>query len=297
MARVFRVSHATIRLEGLGEHGPPEYFRSALEYSWVAGAQVTRYGRTWRLSRWTTPEQRLWAGRMGFVKEGELPTVDWDPAAQDFVRGEASQGVIVPLIVSETHRIVSFQLVPDEVRPKTVTSNLQALLNDEGTHLWSIRPISIRTTFEAWLQSVNRISAFNVQLTHPNPDWTGRRNVQGLMTGLNAHTTRIIARADIKTSINTKSDWFTQAMDHIRHGHGKATLTGTDNDTGDESVFVETADIGGTVRIVDSVPERDDANEVSIEALKDAQVQLIETHLRDTVVVDDDEDTNENLPY
>ena len=289
MAKAFRVSHAEIRLEGLGEHGSPEYFRSALEVSWVAGVQVTRYGRTWRLSKKATPDTRLWAGRMGFVKEGELSTVDWDSRVQDFVRGEASSGIIVPFIVSEDHRIVSFQLVPGEVRPKTVTSNLQALLNDQGTYLWSIKPISIRKTFETWLQSVDRIAAFNVQLTYPNPNWTGRRNVKGLMTGLGAQKVQIVARADENSSIAFESDWFKQAMDHIRQGYGKATLTGPDNVTGDESRFIETADTGGTVRIIELVTAGDDDREVSIDGLKEKQAQLISLYLEDTVVVDDED--------
>lgn len=234
---------------------------------------------------------------MGFVKEGELSTVAWDPKAQDFVRGEASRGIIVPFIVSEMHRLVSFQLVPGEVRPKTMTSNLQALLNHEGTHRWIIRPISIPQTLEAWLQSVDRLSAFSAQLTRPNPDWTGRRNVENLITGLNAAMTHIIARADEDNSIDTDSDWFIQAIDHVRHGYGKTTLTGPDADTGDESRFIETADTGGTVRVIDVVTTGDDAEEVSIEALKEKQDQLIETHLPHTVAVDDDEDTHEISPF
>ncbi len=232
---------------------------------------------------------------MGFVKEGELSTVDWDKEAQDFVRGAASRGIIVPLIVNEDHRLVSFQLVPGEVRPNTVTSNLQALLNDKGTHLWSVRPISIRTTLEAWLESVDRLSALKVRLVHPNPRWTGRKNVKSLMTGLNAEQMQIMAKADENDSIDVDSDWFKQAIDHVRQGYGGATLVGPDRNTGEESRFVETPDVGGTVRVIDRVIASDDTREVSIEDLTNKQAQLIDSHLHDAVVLEDDQDPNVTL--
>ena len=78
-------------------------------------------------------------------------------------------------------------------------------------------------------------------------------------------------------------------MDHIRQGYGKATLTGPDNVTGDESRFIETADTGGTVRIIELVTAGDDDREVSIDGLKEKQAQLISLYLEDTVVVDDED--------
>lgn len=275
MARKFRVSHAEIRLEGMGEHGPSEYFRSALEQSWVAGTQVTRYRRTWRISKWTKPEERIWAGRMGFVKEGELSTLAWDDDEQDFVRGEASSGIVVPFVVGEDSRYVSFQLLSGVVRPTTVTSNLQALLNAEGTHSWRIKPVVIRGSFEEWLSSIRRLSEFHVRLILPNPDWTGRPNVENLMTDLEASTLQIKAKASGNDSIDTESDWFTQAIDHVRFGYGKATLVGLDNQTGEESRFIEEPR-GGTVRNIDRVTASDDAIEVSTDDLIEKQSRLVE---------------------
>ena len=274
MARVFRVSHAEIRLQGMGEQGPTDYFRSALEQSWVAGVEVTRYGRTWRLSKWTRPDGRLWAGRMGFVKEGELSTLTWDAFEQDFVRGEASSGIVVPFVVSEDYRLVSFQLLSGEVRPTTVTSNLQRLLSAEGTHFWRIRPLVIRQTLEEWLTSVHRISEFDAVLTYPNPDWTGRAKVENLMTSLEAYTLQIKAKAAGNSSIDVESDWFRQSMDHVRFGYGKATLAGPDSYTGDESKYVETPD-GGTVPAIDRVIASDDAVEVTVDELIEKQFNII----------------------
>ena len=69
MAKEFRISQARIELEGLGSHDDL-YFKNALVQSWVPGAEVTRYTRTWKLSARSEPEDGFWAVHMGFVKEG-----------------------------------------------------------------------------------------------------------------------------------------------------------------------------------------------------------------------------------
>lgn len=207
----FRISHAWIQLEGLGEHGSPEYFRSALDQSWVAGAQVTRYTRTWRLSKRTKPSEGLRTVHLGFVEEGELSTLHWDETEKDLIRGEASSGVVVPFLIDDiprmgdTRRLISFQLFPGAVRPMTVTSR--------------------------------------------------------------------------------------QAMDHVRQGYGKATLTGIDRDTGNQSQFVETID-GGSVPIIDRVRGREESLEATTGDLQQTQDQLIETHSQDMVVIEADEESD-----
>jgi hypothetical protein len=289
MAKEFRVSHARIELDGLGgAAADPEYFESALAQSWVPGTEVSRYTRTWKLSARTVTEEGLWAGHIGFVKEGELATLEWDDASKDFVRGEASSGVVVPFIINLERQLVSFQLFPGEVRQNTVTGNLQALLSAEGTHFWTVRPVLFRRTIDQWLESVNRVSTFNVLLMYPNPNWTGREKVEGLVDGLRAETLRLKAKAAEDQTIDTGSDWFTQAMDHVRRGYGRADLTGPDKDTGEESHFVETSS-GGAVPVVDRVAAEEDALEASVDDLSAAQARLVESHPQDIVVADVDE--------
>lgn len=296
MAKEFRISHAQIELEGLGgQSAAPDYFEDALAQSWVPGTEVSRYTRTWKLSARSEPQDRLWAGHIGFVKEGELTTLAWDEASKDFVRGEASSGVVVPFIVHLDRRLMSFQLFPGEVRQNTVTSNLQALLNVEGTHRWAVRPLSFRRTLDQWLGTVDRVSLFNVLLTYPNPNWIGREKVAGLVDGLRAEALRIRAKAAEGDSIDTGSDWFTQALDHVRRGYGNAYLSGPEKSTGSESLYVETAG-GGASPVIDRVAADEGAFEVSTEELSVAQAQLIESHPDDTVAVDVDQGPDDDTP-
>ena len=293
MAKEFRVSHAELRQQGLGQHGTSEYFRSALETSWVAGTQVTRYSRTWRLSR-RRQENGFWAGHIGFVREGELTTLDWDDEEQDFIRGEASSGVVVPFIIDHTNRIVSFQLIPGAVNRKTVTGNLEALLNEEGTHRWEIVPVSYLMEFDQWRESVNRVSRINARLTYPNPDWTGREKLEGIMDGFNAEMVRLIATAQEDDSLDIQSDWFIQTLDHARRGYGKADVSGTDKLTGTESKYSLT-DRGGVVPAISRVTISDDtANEVSTAELRDAQSELLQREPSERPALSPDEDDDEH---
>ena len=293
MAREFRVAHAEIQQQGLWQHVTPEDFRSALETSWVAGTQVTRYSRTWRLSR-RRRENGFWAGHIGFVKEGDLETLAWDDEEQDFIRGAASSGVVVPFIIDDINRIVSFQLIPGAVNSKTVTGNLEALLNDEGTYRWEIAPISYLMDFNEWRESVARVSRINARLIYPNPNWTGRENLENIMGGFNAEVLRLVAAAQEDSSLDVESDWFLQTMDHARRGYGKADVSGTDKTTGTESKYSLT-DRGGVVPAISQVTASDEtANEVSIAELRETQAELLAREPSERPALSPEEDDNDD---
>ena len=288
MAKEFRVSHAEMRQEGLWQHGTLQDFRSALETSWVAGTQVTRYTRTWILAR-RTEEDGLLAGEIGFVNEGELATVAFDRSEQVFRRGEASSGVVVPFVIDDASRIVSFPLIPGAVRPTTVTGNLEALLNAEGTYRWQIVPVSYRMDFSEWQQSVTNVRSVSARLTYPNPNWTGRSDLESIMDGFRAEVVRIVAKAEEGGSLDTESSWFQQTMDHARLGYGRTTVSGTDRTTGTESKFILN-ERGGVVPAISRVPVSDEeTGELSITELRQAQEELLALEPSERPVLNPDE--------
>lgn len=75
MARTFRIAFATIELIGLFDQGNG-IFWDALTESWVPGAEITRYGRTWHLSAPHEVGPGRLGGRIGFVHEGDVATVE-----------------------------------------------------------------------------------------------------------------------------------------------------------------------------------------------------------------------------
>lgn len=293
MAKEFRVSHGAIRLDGLGQHGTLDYFHSALEQSWVAGTRVTRYARTWRLSKQTEFGDGILAGHLGYVNEGEISTINWDEDKKDFIRGEVTSGIIVPFLINSNLRIITFQLFSNKVRQRTVTSNLQALLNVHKTHIWKISPFLLKREFSQWLTSVDSVSNFNARLEYPNPDWTGRENLENLIDGLEAETLSIQAIASEDGSIDTDSSWVEQAMDHVSQGYGRITMTGQDTRTKLKSQFVKSK-AGESIPLITPITKDSSALEASFEDLHDAQNDLTTTYY-DQLSTETDEGTNEGL--
>ena len=283
MGREFRIAHAKILLEGLGGTGTPEFFRSALYQSWTAGVEATRYGRSWKLSKRTELDNDRWTGRLGFVREGELSTLNWDDQLQDFERGEASSGVVVPFVITCQHRIVSFQLFPGKVRPHTVTGSLQALLNAEGAYIWKVSPFSLSQDFDKWRGSVSRVSMFKANLSYPNPSWEDRATIQRLMDTVNAKRTSLMAQAEQDESIDTNANLVQEALEHARRGYGRVTLTGTEIATGSESQFSQTAD-GGLTTTTDRMLAADEAVEATPEVLSDTRDNLIANNLSNPAI-------------
>jgi hypothetical protein len=283
-AKEFRISHARVELDGWTGSNE-DFYENALSESWGTWRGGHTFHANLEAFGATCPGTRASGlGHIGFVREGDLTTLEWDDSTKEFIRDEASSGVVVPFVIHPEHHLVSFQLMPGAVRQTTFTSNVQALLNLQGAFRWIVTPIALRRTYREWRDTVSRVSAVNLLLTYPNPNWTGREKLEDLVEGLEAEVVRIKARAkDDDGGINTDSDWFAEAMDHIRRGYGRADLEGPDNTTGSLSRFTETID-GGSVPVIDRVEADEHALEATPSELGAARDQLIESHPTDIVL-------------
>ena len=292
MTKTFRVAHARIDLKGLWSAGGDDQFRAALEQSWVAGEEVSRYGRTWRISRHVEMGQGFWSGHIGYVEDDAFSTLAWNEETKEFDRGEASGGVVIPFVVNLPQRMVSFQYATRDVKLHTVTGNLQALLNKESMYDWEVAPLSLKRTFEDWHSSVVSIATLSALLREPNPNWEDREKIADLLNGLEAKSARLTVQAREGASIDRDSNWFTQMMDHVRRGYGQAVMTGTSRESGALSKFTQTAE-GGAVEATESVRVEDDVVELSGDDL--AQVQRTFVERDDGVVVQSelDEETDD----
>ena len=273
----FQIAHADIQLKGIRDRGTVAAFRHALERSWAAGAEVTRYARTWKLSRITRLGPSLSAGRIGFVRANEHPTLSWDPSTQDFVGGQASGGAVVPFLIDEDARIVSFQLIPGKIRPNTVASNLRALLEFPQFVRWEVTVIAQPSELRAWSQTVRSITKVSVHLERPNPNWLGREKLADLIEGLRASTVSITATAYDHEGIDPESDWFQQAMDHVSQNYGRAKVTGHSKTTDEPSTFVHDG-VMAEVPLVDKFFSLSDETTITHEHLRRVQLRLFELH-------------------
>lgn len=217
----------------------------------------------------------FWSGHIGYVESDAFSTLVWNENTMEFDRGEASGGIVIPFVVSLPQRMVSFQYATRDVKLHTVTGNLQALLNEEGTYSWEVAPLSLRRTFEDWHSSVGSIATLRALLRQPNPNWEDREKIADLLDGLQAESVRLSARASQGVSIDSDSNWFVQMLDHVRRGYGEAVMTGTNRETGALSKFTQTGE-GGAVEATESVRVEDDVVELSRDDLMQAQNRFVE---------------------
>ncbi|MDP8931871.1 MAG: hypothetical protein M3O70_25695 [Actinomycetota bacterium] len=224
MVRIYTVAYASIHLAGLMD-ASDEIFVLALEESWIPGAEATRYGRTWRISAPHEAGDNRRGGRIGFFKPGELQTLDWDEEAQDFRRGVATSGVIVPFVIDIRARRVAFQLESGQVRPNSFTGALQDVLNEHtDTYEWAVTPLVHRMPYEDWVREiVDVVTEFTFRLERPNPHYGDRAHIREMIEDLRLYVATVKGQG---ANIDTDDDLFQEYMDHVRHNYGSAKLKG-----------------------------------------------------------------------
>lgn len=233
--RRYHVGYAQAYLEGLFDN-----LREAVAASWSPGASITRYGRRWHLTKIVHETEDFYFGRIGFVTDNEVSTLQFDKKRQDFVHGDAPSGYVVPFSFRKADGIIAYQLYPGVVRETTFSGALTDLLNstsDQHEYIWNVESLSEESDFETWLGSTQAIINFDVTLDRPNPNYHGRPRVEELIEEVRVETLRLIGKAADGGGIDLSADYFRQALDHAIHrDYGKAKLRGVRQD-GAESVW------------------------------------------------------------
>lgn len=271
------IGFAQITLEGLD---PPATVAKAVDDSWVPGRKTTMYKRRWSLSRILSTTPDSWFGKIGFVNSKDVDTLFFDGEENDFVRGQAQSGVVVPFVIF-ARGIVAYQLIPGVVREQTFIKAISELLNTGNPQLyeWVLTPLTQETEFETWSDAVERVTRFDFRLERPNPHYHGDVIAEELIEGLQAEYVRLSGSEVIGEGIDTTSDAFQQSLDHVLRNYGKVSLTGVDAD-GSESLWVKlkgfTSRIPARVRFkaAGSVEVSEDALRGAIKELPHAALAL-----------------------
>ena len=252
MARTYRIAFATVELMDM--FGTDDVtFEEGLADCWEGSEKVTRHRRVWRVSAPHRPEGRagVLTGRIGFVRDDELSTLNFDEVRQDFVRGAAPSGAVVPFAIDLRTRSVVFQLVPGLVRPTSFTGALQSILNQNGTYRWRVRPLVRELSFQSWRQQVERVTEFRFTLQEPNPHYHDDRMVKELIEEFEVQTLRV---AGTGQDVNSGGSLFRQALDHVLRNYGRGIVRGEVD--GDESEWRSTND--GTVPYLTNITTEDE---------------------------------------
>lgn len=233
--RNYYMGYAKASLSGLFDPG----IAQALRESWRPGASVTRYGRRWHLTKIVSETNDLEIGRIGFVADDELSTLQFDPETNDFVFGEAPSGVVVPFAIRKSDGAIAYQLRPGIVREKTFTGALEGLLSSTSSvNVWSIESYVDQRDFPQWLSDYPHVTRMDVTLDRPNPNYHGRQWLESAVEGVHTESLRLVAKAIEGDALETDSELFQQAVDHVSEGYGNATIVGRD-DGGTESTWVK----------------------------------------------------------
>lgn len=188
----------------------------SLRDSLRAGTLVERYDRQWRMARHSTRKSNYIVGRIGFQMPGSTEEL-WDEESKDFVGTRLVLGTTSPFVIDLSNMRVAYQLRGGRIRPQTFIGNFQALLNGAaaGRWYWRVSPEVVGITWPAWVEDVPRVSELRVRIERPNPNYKGRKRVEGLVEGAAAEvvTLAIRAREDAPGGVNVDDAFVAEAIE------------------------------------------------------------------------------------
>ena len=250
-----RVTFAAIVAESMGGALAPEQY---LEAALVPGTLVERRSRQWRMGRWHR-EGLIIVGRIGF--EAAALAELWDDAIGDFTEASRRTGLISPFAIDPQTMRVVFQLRGRDIRARSFTSALQALLNEASpTERWRVTRELHAVSFKDWIAEVDRITVLRLRLERPNPNYQDRRKVRELIEGTNARMAEVVLNAhdeDLQ-GIDVSDPFVQQAIDHVEQHYGTYVATA---ERGDEQTTWASGDQGAAeVHLVPADPVTKDVS-------------------------------------
>lgn len=197
----------------------PDSFRERLLDALVAGTEVERYTRVWRVGKVVERDGVLYA-RIGFERDGR-PTDLWDADELDFVEQLIPSGTVSPFAIDLETGLVAFQLRGADIKVGSFVGALEEALRNASDQQWLVEPVVIERSFESWARSVDRVTRVHTQLGLPNPNWKGRELIQQAMEGASAAHLDMTWTSD--DGLDIEAAVIAQAVAHAkRYGEVKA---------------------------------------------------------------------------
>ena len=150
--------------------------------------RVTRYSRTWRLSRPQLRGQSLLEGKLGFERLAAQDVTTYDEALEDFVTQltPSEQGSFSHYVLDLERQYMAFEERPPAIRRQSFVGAFNALLNQSDNNL-ELSLVADEQSFAQWVESVERLQSFRAWLLLPNPIWKPEvQAIRGIMESTNA---------------------------------------------------------------------------------------------------------------
>jgi hypothetical protein len=240
--RTYHIGFATIQSEGLFED---ESLEEMIRESWVPGATITRYGRTWHLTQMHSASRGLLSGEIGFVSGAQVSSVFFDQKTQEFVSNDVSTGTRVPFVIETNSGAVAYQLYPGLVRENSFTGALEELFNTRSIYALTVRSSTEVMTWSEWKRRVEKITAFEIRLDRPNPHYDDDQLIEDAIEGIRLEYLRLSGKA-LDEGVDPEADLFQQSMDHVLREYGRAAIHGVTTE-GETSTWVKVKHYAGSI--------------------------------------------------
>lgn len=195
-----------------------------LEASIRTGTETTRYGKQWRLGPVSTTQGHV-RGRLGFERERPKATEVWDADKQDFVATLYPTGASTPFSVRVGDMTIAYQLQGSDIDEGSFRFALAKLMTLASGEMWAVEPIGGEATFDGWRARTPKVVEVDVTVQPPNPNYSGRPDVQSFLEGPNA--TLANARWVAEEGLDVEDALIQQFIEHAdRRGYGHLSATG-----------------------------------------------------------------------
>lgn len=205
-------------------------FREDLEGALDPDRPVTRYRKTWHVSRHDDLEGGTFmAGKLGFERMTARNATTWDPDRKDFVtrEGTAVEGSFAIFVIDTQHEIVGFETRPPDIALTGFVGAFKKLLTDGGMRV-TIELLPDPRGWTDFVQSVERVVRVRAVIHAPNPGWRqGSQNLRAIVEEANAERGEVTAIARKDGALNPDAPWIDSAIQHVaEHGQGDVKATG-----------------------------------------------------------------------
>ena len=193
---------------------------------------VTRYRRTWRLSRpRSSPDHPFISAKLGF--EGAARTdsdVVYDEDLEDFIASPTTRGSaqFSHFIIDTEHQYLLFEEKPPDIRTTSFVGALRTILQQDATaHRFDLDPVPDLDDFNSWLRRTTRVTKFRVTVRPPNPHWLDRpRAIRDFVEESNAaHVTIDATASEDGPGLEIPNSDLGAFSEHAGLGYG--TISGT----------------------------------------------------------------------
>jgi len=140
---------------------------------------ISRYGRTWRISKPIEYKENYYVGKLGFMSLASEKKTYYDEKQKDFIEQaiNSKQGHYVHWVIDLSTHLIAFDTKPPDIRYYSFIGAFKDLLDLYPDYNLTVEKILESSKFYEWAKTVDRITEFTANLRAPNPNFESRPKI------------------------------------------------------------------------------------------------------------------------